>query len=65
MTKPKFKLASYEKSVVTESSLSCFSYKSPGKPDGVNYVRTEEEVRKGASEPRNGGLPGRENDIPP
>uniref|UniRef100_A0A8C0LXA5 Junctional adhesion molecule C n=1 Tax=Canis lupus familiaris TaxID=9615 RepID=A0A8C0LXA5_CANLF len=23
------------------------SYKSPGKPDGVNYIRTDEEVRRG------------------
>ena len=26
--------------------MLCFSYKNPGKPDGVNYIRTDEEVRE-------------------
>lgn len=30
----------------TEWSSSVHSYKSPGKHDGVNYIRTNEEVRK-------------------
>lgn len=27
------------------AALLCFSFKSPGRPDGVNYIRTDEEVR--------------------
>lgn len=27
------------------TALLCFSFKSPGRPDGVNYIRTDEEVR--------------------
>ncbi|KAB0403432.1 hypothetical protein E2I00_000444, partial [Balaenoptera physalus] len=36
------------------------SYKNPGKPDGVNYIRTDEEVRQ----PRGCSVPSREDDIP-
>lgn len=48
-----------------------FSYKNPGKPDGVNYIRTDEEVWNEGTEqssrrkPRSQGVPSRENDIPP
>lgn len=48
--------------------LLCFSYKNPGKPDGVNYIRTDEEVRKPGdgdssrkmASPKTGRVPGRE-----
>ena len=40
--------------------LLCFSYKNPGKPDGVNYIRTDEEVRKPGD-----SVCSREDDIPP
>lgn len=49
------------------TTLFCFSYKNPGKPDGVNYIRTDEEVwNEGTSlrKSRRQGVPSRENDIP-
>lgn len=60
--------------IITSShgtTLFCFSYKNPGKPDGVNYIRTDEEVWNEGTEqtslrkPRSQGVPSRENDIPP
>lgn len=50
------------------SALFCFSFKSPGRPDGVNYIRTDEEVRsegRSLGKPRTRGVPSRERDIPP
>lgn len=33
------------------SALFSFSFKSPGRPDGVNYIRTDEEVRSEGTVP--------------
>ncbi|XP_023500929.1 junctional adhesion molecule C isoform X2 [Equus przewalskii] len=47
------------------------SYKNTGKPDGVNYIRTDEEVQsegtkqKPFRKPRNRGVPNRESNILP
>uniref|UniRef100_A0A8I3XBA6 Junctional adhesion molecule C n=1 Tax=Callithrix jacchus TaxID=9483 RepID=A0A8I3XBA6_CALJA len=53
----------YRRGYFINSKQDGESYKNPGKADGVNYIRTDEEVI--FSKPGNPGEPSRKNSVPP